>query len=162
MLSSNRASLDQLALEYAWEPIYTGKEHQTPYSFALRQRELLYDYIWIKTEIFLSSLVIKDLLLIAEMEYHYVHRNELLRECHKLLLGKAPIKLFMFKLPSPHHGKTQIRWDYLMYDFLTSISIYDNSEHGEHYVFINTGPHGRAATFVIPAEGGYPMLLREL
>lgn len=144
-----RHELDHIAKRHNYIPIYTGQN-------ALRSRhgnrpELVYDYVWTRYQILAhqNAFALRDVFLIAEFEDHIVERQELFWEFNKLLIGKAPVKLFAFKLGNPRHGRTLTRWAEILCLFQNAITSYANSKVGETYIFINRGISPNRAAFVV-------------
>jgi hypothetical protein len=88
----------------------------------------------------------RDILLIGEIELARDERA-IFDDFRKLLIGRAPIKLFAFRTGDPEHHRTRIYGDDLRARMKQMVNGFRNSEEGEIYVLVDLGS-GINETFI--------------
>jgi hypothetical protein len=104
-------------------------------SEAVGRKEYLYDVIWTSNNRFISRF--DDVFMIAEIEL-FPSFDAAWMDFHKLLIGKAPVKLFVYNLPKSRQTRSRERDDFLG-KAIHRIGTFSNTEFGEIYLFLNLG-----------------------
>ncbi len=101
------------------------------------KREFLFDVVWARSK----GDIFRDVLLICEIELAR-KKDEIMKDFNKLLIGKAPLKFFVFSAPGyESHHKTTLKSGEILYELVEHIKRFRNTEPGECYILYDIGQH---------------------